>query len=166
MSGSDQERSWPAPAKLNLFLHITGRRGLELGVDYALTLSCYDPAPEGEACGRCDACRLRLKGFAEAGLEIGLCSISECLWVFELVERCEPRCPLPGVGPTRAVPQAPDYPVRLELFPGNARRSQGVRKGQISLVGAPDPGFRLRPPENSVTEPPSAIFSSAPRTTR
>ena len=43
------------------------RTGLGLGVDYALTLSCYDPAPEG-ACGRCDACALRLKGFGEAGV--------------------------------------------------------------------------------------------------
>ncbi|MFW6133520.1 MAG: 7-cyano-7-deazaguanine synthase QueC [Planctomycetota bacterium] len=43
------------------------RRGMELGVDYALTHSCYDPDPEGAACGRCDACRLRRKGFAEAG---------------------------------------------------------------------------------------------------
>lgn len=43
------------------------RRGLALGVDYALTSSCYDPTPKGEACGRCDACRLRLKGFAAAG---------------------------------------------------------------------------------------------------
>jgi len=42
------------------------RKGLALGVDYALTSSCYDPNPEGKACGRCDACRLRLKGFAEA----------------------------------------------------------------------------------------------------
>jgi 7-cyano-7-deazaguanine synthase len=42
-------------------------RGLQLGVDYALTSTCYDPAATGEACGRCDACRLRLKGFAEAG---------------------------------------------------------------------------------------------------
>jgi 7-cyano-7-deazaguanine synthase len=42
-------------------------RGLRLGVDYALTTSCYDPGPAGEACGRCDACLLRLKGFAEAG---------------------------------------------------------------------------------------------------
>jgi 7-cyano-7-deazaguanine synthase len=42
-------------------------RGLELGVDYGLTLSCYDPSPTGEACGRCDACLLRLKGFAESG---------------------------------------------------------------------------------------------------
>ncbi len=44
------------------------RRGLELGVDYSLTLSCYDPTSEGEACGQCDACLLRLKGFAESGL--------------------------------------------------------------------------------------------------
>jgi queuosine biosynthesis protein QueC len=43
------------------------RRGLALGVDYSLTSSCYDPTPQGAACGRCDACRLRLKGFAEAG---------------------------------------------------------------------------------------------------
>src|SRR2546423_11140513 len=43
------------------------RRGLALGVDYALTHSCYDPTPEGLACGRCDSCRLRQKGFAEAG---------------------------------------------------------------------------------------------------
>ncbi|MBS3734865.1 MAG: 7-cyano-7-deazaguanine synthase QueC [Phycisphaerae bacterium] len=43
------------------------RRGLALGVDYGLTHSCYDPAPDGAACGRCDACRLRLAGFADAG---------------------------------------------------------------------------------------------------
>ncbi len=43
------------------------RRGLALGVDYSVTLSCYDPSPAGEACGECDACRLRRKGFAEAG---------------------------------------------------------------------------------------------------
>ncbi len=41
------------------------RRGLELGVDYAMTTSCYDPSPDGAACGRCDSCVLRLKGFAE-----------------------------------------------------------------------------------------------------
>ena len=41
--------------------------GLSLGVDYAITLSCYDPRDSGQACGRCDACRLRLKGFSEAG---------------------------------------------------------------------------------------------------
>jgi 7-cyano-7-deazaguanine synthase len=44
------------------------RRGLELGVDYALTYSCYDPDPRGRPCGRCDSCRLRAKGFAEAGV--------------------------------------------------------------------------------------------------
>jgi 7-cyano-7-deazaguanine synthase len=43
--------------------------GLALGVDYRLTVSCYDPAEGGAACGRCDACLLRLKGFAEAGRE-------------------------------------------------------------------------------------------------
>jgi 7-cyano-7-deazaguanine synthase len=42
--------------------------GIKLGVDYGLTHSCYDPSPEGLSCGRCDSCRLRLKGFAEAGL--------------------------------------------------------------------------------------------------
>ena len=44
------------------------KRGVELGVDYALTHSCYDPTGEGLSCGECDSCRLRLKGFAEAGL--------------------------------------------------------------------------------------------------
>ena len=43
-------------------------RGTELGVDYSITRSCYDPSPAGEACGECDSCRLRLKGFAENGL--------------------------------------------------------------------------------------------------
>jgi len=43
--------------------------GTSLGVDYSQTTSCYDPSPAGEACGRCDACQLRLKGFSEAGLE-------------------------------------------------------------------------------------------------
>lgn len=44
------------------------QRGTELGVDYALTHSCYDPAPDGGACGRCDSCQLRRQGFLEAGL--------------------------------------------------------------------------------------------------
>jgi len=43
--------------------------GTSLGVDYSATTSCYDPGAHGEACGRCDACQLRLKGFSEAGLE-------------------------------------------------------------------------------------------------
>jgi len=43
--------------------------GRSLGVDYSATTSCYDPGADGEACGRCDACQLRLKGFDEAGLE-------------------------------------------------------------------------------------------------
>jgi 7-cyano-7-deazaguanine synthase len=41
--------------------------GMSLGVDYSMTLSCYDPSPAGEACGHCDACHLRLRGFSEAG---------------------------------------------------------------------------------------------------
>ncbi len=44
------------------------RRGVELGVDYSLTHSCYDPVAAGRPCGHCDACLLRRKGFAEAGL--------------------------------------------------------------------------------------------------
>jgi 7-cyano-7-deazaguanine synthase len=44
-------------------------RGRTLGVDYGLTSTCYDPAPDGTACGRCEACLLRLKGFRDAGLE-------------------------------------------------------------------------------------------------
>ncbi len=43
-------------------------RGMKLGVDYAATLSCYDPDAGGAACGQCDACQLRLKGFSEAGV--------------------------------------------------------------------------------------------------
>jgi 7-cyano-7-deazaguanine synthase len=45
------------------------RRGVELGLDYGLTHSCYDPLPDGQPCGRCDSCRLRARGFAEAGLD-------------------------------------------------------------------------------------------------
>jgi 7-cyano-7-deazaguanine synthase len=44
------------------------REGVRLGVDYSLTHSCYEPGKAGKACGRCDSCRLRLKGFAEAGI--------------------------------------------------------------------------------------------------
>lgn len=45
------------------------RRGMELGLDLGLTWSCYDPSPEGRPCGECDACLLRARGFAEAGVE-------------------------------------------------------------------------------------------------
>jgi 7-cyano-7-deazaguanine synthase len=44
------------------------REGVKLGVDYSLTLSCYDPDSQGRACGRCDSCLLRKKGFADAGV--------------------------------------------------------------------------------------------------
>ena len=43
--------------------------GAQLGVDFRLTHSCYDPDPQGRACGQCDSCRLRLAGFADAGLK-------------------------------------------------------------------------------------------------
>lgn len=45
------------------------RLGTKLGVDYSATVSCYDPSPDGEACGECDSCQLRQKGFQEAGFE-------------------------------------------------------------------------------------------------
>ncbi|MBW2591113.1 MAG: 7-cyano-7-deazaguanine synthase QueC [Deltaproteobacteria bacterium] len=45
------------------------KNGIKLGIDYSLTHSCYDPNPEGIACGRCDSCILRKKGFKEAGLK-------------------------------------------------------------------------------------------------
>ena len=44
------------------------KNGTELGVDYALTVSCYDPDKSGYACGRCDSCRIRAQGFKEAGI--------------------------------------------------------------------------------------------------
>jgi 7-cyano-7-deazaguanine synthase len=66
------------PRTLNSFkihtplMHMTKaqiiRRGLELGIDYSMTHSCYDPDAAGRACGRCDSCLLRKKGFAEAGV--------------------------------------------------------------------------------------------------
>lgn len=45
------------------------KKGLELGVDYSMTHSCYDPSPQGQVCGRCDSCILRKKGFYEAGVQ-------------------------------------------------------------------------------------------------
>ncbi len=54
-------------------IHMTKKEiietGLALGVDYGLTLSCYDPSPDGVPCGRCDACLLRAKGFVEVGAD-------------------------------------------------------------------------------------------------
>jgi 7-cyano-7-deazaguanine synthase len=49
------------------------RKAVELGVDFSLTHSCYDPSPEGFACGECDSCLLRLKGFREAGIKDPVC---------------------------------------------------------------------------------------------
>ena len=46
----------------------TIKRGMDLGLDYALTLSCYSPSSSGKPCGACDSCRLRVRGFAEAGM--------------------------------------------------------------------------------------------------
>ena len=66
----EADHPWTIHAPL---LHMTKAEivatGLSLGVDYALTTSCYDPAPTGRACGHCDACLLRKKGFAENGQE-------------------------------------------------------------------------------------------------
>jgi 7-cyano-7-deazaguanine synthase len=45
------------------------KKGIELGIDYSVTHSCYDPSPQGLACGRCDSCSLRKKGFKEAGIK-------------------------------------------------------------------------------------------------
>ncbi|GAB3446526.1 7-cyano-7-deazaguanine synthase QueC [Phycicoccus ginsengisoli] len=54
---------------INLTKGETVRRGLELGVDYSLTSSCYDPDEMGRPCGHCDSCLLRLRGFSEAGTD-------------------------------------------------------------------------------------------------
>lgn len=68
-AGVEGTQRWRIHAPL---LHMTKaeiiRRGTELGVEFASTHSCYDPDPAGKACGACDSCLLRLKGFAEAGL--------------------------------------------------------------------------------------------------
>jgi 7-cyano-7-deazaguanine synthase len=52
---------------LSLTKRETILRGLELGVDYSLTFTCYDPSPEGKSCGHCESCQLRLAAFREAG---------------------------------------------------------------------------------------------------
>jgi len=62
-----QMRIWAPLQHLNKAEII--RLGLQLGVDYGLTHSCYDPRPDGTPCRRCDSCRLRAKGFAEAGVD-------------------------------------------------------------------------------------------------
>jgi len=68
-AGTEEKRSLAIHAPL---LHMTKSeiivKGISLGVDYATTHSCYDPGRGGVACGECDSCRLRLKGFAEAGI--------------------------------------------------------------------------------------------------
>ena len=61
------------PLKIHTpLIHLTKaeiiQKGTELGVDYGITSSCYDPGPQGQPCGQCDSCLLRAKGFAEAGL--------------------------------------------------------------------------------------------------
>ena len=45
------------------------KKGIELGIDYSITWSCYNPCADGKACGKCDSCKFRLKGFKEAGYE-------------------------------------------------------------------------------------------------
>lgn len=68
-SGVEKTQTWNIHTPL---IHLTKREiiqlGLTHGVDYGLTHTCYDPAPDGRSCGHCDACLLRLKGFAELGL--------------------------------------------------------------------------------------------------
>ena len=69
-AGTEEKRSLAIHAPL---LHMTKKeiilKGVSLGVDYAATHSCYDPDREGAPCGECDSCRLRLKGFEEAGIK-------------------------------------------------------------------------------------------------
>jgi len=61
--------------------------GIALGVDYGLTHSCYDPSPHGLSCGQCDSCRLRLKGFREAGLPDPVSYITTCAAPPEIQEK-------------------------------------------------------------------------------
>jgi len=68
-AGVEGEAEWKIHAPLiSLSKADIIRRGRQLGVDYGLTHSCYDPDLQGRACGHCDSCQLRLKGFADAGL--------------------------------------------------------------------------------------------------
>lgn len=61
--------------------------GIALGVDYGLTHSCYDPSPRGLSCGQCDSCRLRLKGFREAGLSDPVSYVTTCAAPPEIQEK-------------------------------------------------------------------------------
>ena len=53
------------------------QKGTELGLDYGITHSCYDPLPDGNACGQCDSCLLRKKGFSEAGIPDPTCYVGQ-----------------------------------------------------------------------------------------
>jgi 7-cyano-7-deazaguanine synthase len=68
-SGVEGDAAWKIHAPLvSLSKAEIIRKGIQLGVNYALTHSCYDPDPKGRSCGHCDSCQLRLQGFAQAGL--------------------------------------------------------------------------------------------------
>lgn len=70
-AGVEADGSEPSVRIRTPLINMTKREiielGLRLGVDYSMTTSCYDPDPAGHACGHCDACQLRLRGFKEAG---------------------------------------------------------------------------------------------------
>jgi len=68
-SGVEKQEPRVVAPLINLTKAQIIRRGVELGVDYSLTHSCYDPDPQGRACGHCDSCIIRRKGFEEAGVE-------------------------------------------------------------------------------------------------
>lgn len=67
-AGTDGDRFRVHAPLLRLAKAAIVRRAVELGVDVGATISCYDPSPEGRPCGECDACRLRARGFEEAGI--------------------------------------------------------------------------------------------------
>ncbi len=68
-AGVEGERLHVRAPLLHLSKAAIIRHGHALGLDYGLTHSCYQPSPDGRACGRCDSCQLRARGFAEAGLD-------------------------------------------------------------------------------------------------
>jgi 7-cyano-7-deazaguanine synthase len=67
-SGISGERIRIETPLINLSKALIIQKGISLGVDYSLTHSCYDPGPDGLACGLCDSCRIRKRGFIEAGV--------------------------------------------------------------------------------------------------